>query len=111
MHELHLAEDILNKIKERASQEKKSKLTKVVAALGEGRFTHLAELKELLDQIKAGTVAAEAEIELQIVPLQSTCAQCGAPFKADKLSLACPSCGSTDIKIISGQGLEILSVI
>jgi hydrogenase nickel insertion protein HypA len=108
MHELHLAEDILRKIIEKAGGGKKVKEVRI--ALGQSRFTHLEELKEILADIAKGTVAAGAKFEFEIVPVKAACGACGAEFTAEKLRLDCEKCGSTDIQLTSGNQLEVIDV-
>lgn len=107
MHELHLAEDILRKIKEKASQEGKETLSFVKVGIGQSRFTHIEELKELLHAISKETVAAGAKIEFAVIPLKSICADCKKDFNPKELRLDCPNCGSTNIKLTTGHELVI----
>ncbi len=107
MHELHLAKDILYKITEKAKEQGKTKLENVTVVLGQARFTHFEELKELLLEISKGTVAEGAKIDFKIVPLISACAECGRGFDAEVLRLDCPHCGSTAIQVTAGNGLEV----
>ena len=118
MHELHLAEDILRKIQQchaapdaasRAGMDSRfrgnDKRT-IKVRLGENRFTHLEELKELLAQISKGTEIEGVQIDFEIVPLKAVCKKCGTEFAAQQLS--CKKCGASDIGIVSGDELEII---
>ncbi len=108
MHEMALARDILRKIEE-AAQGKKLSYAKV--QLGESRFTHMEELKELLADISNGTVAEGAKVEFEISKVKSACADCGAEFKPGaKMSLKCARCGSGNIKLTSGNELVIKEI-
>jgi hydrogenase nickel incorporation protein HypA/HybF len=107
MHELHLAEDILRKIEEKAKSEGSSEISHIKVKIGQARFTHLDELKELLSAIVKETVAEPAKIDFEIIPLQSACAKCGQAFDARELRLDCAQCGSTDLRVVSGNELEI----
>lgn len=106
MHELHLAEDILRKIKEKAEAEEKVSLIKI--ALGQSRFTHLEELRELLAQISKDTVADGARIEFEIIPVKTACADCKTEFSPKTLRLDCEKCGSTHIQVVSGNELNVI---
>jgi len=107
MHELHLAEDILRKIKEKAKEEAKEKVAHIKVAIGQSRFTHLDELKELLHAISKDTVADGARIDFDIIPLKSICADCKNDFDPKTMRLDCPACGSTNIQVSSGKELRI----
>jgi len=118
MHELHLAEDILRKIQEAAKGEgqgsrvkgQEDKLKAVKIALGQSRFTHLEELRELLTAISKDTVAEGAKIEFEIIPVKTVCAKCGQEFNPEKMRLDCPHCGSTDIQMASGNELIVKEI-
>lgn len=107
MHELALAQDILLKVKEKAEAGAEAKVSRIKIALGQTRFTHLEELKELLTEISKGTFAEGAKVEFEIIPLKSVCADCKAEFKPDKLRLDCEKCGSSNIQIVAGNELEV----
>jgi hydrogenase nickel incorporation protein HypA/HybF len=108
MHELHLAKDILYKIKEKAKEEGKEKLSAIAVSIGQARFTHLEELKELLQEIAKGTVAEGAVIDFNIIPLKSACTECGRDFDASVLRLDCPHCGGTAIQVTTGNDLDVM---
>ena len=114
MHEMALARDIFRKIEEAADtrvEGRAAKLTYVKVLLGESRFTHLAELKELLSEITRGTFADGAKIELETSPVRSACADCGAEFKpGEKMSLKCGKCGSANIQLTSGNELVVKEI-
>jgi len=114
MHEMALARDILRKIEEAEDMRvegRGAKLTYVKILLGESRFTHMAELKELLAEISKGTFAEGAKIELETSPVRSACADCGTEFKpGQKMSLTCAKCGSGNIQLTSGNELVIKEI-
>jgi len=108
MHEMALARDILRKIEE-AANGKKISYAKV--QLGESRFTHMEELKELLAGISKGTVADGAKVEFEISKVRSACADCGAEFKPGaKMSMNCAKCGSGNIQLTSGNELVVKEI-
>ena len=105
MHEMALAKDILRKIEE-AAQGKKLSYAKV--QLGESRFTHMEELRELLTDISQGTVAEGAKVEFEISKVRSACADCGAEFKpGEKMNMNCEQCGSGNIQLTGGNELVV----
>lgn len=99
-----LAQDILRLIKEKA-QGKKISSAKV--EIGASRVSHPDELLELFSMISRGTIAEGAKLEIEILPVQGSCADCGKEFNPDKLRLTCEKCGSTNIQVTSGNALVI----
>jgi hydrogenase nickel incorporation protein HypA/HybF len=114
MHEMALARDILRKIEEAAQSRvagHESPVKYVKVQLGESRFTHMEELKELLADISKGTVAEGAKVEIEVSKVKSACADCGAEFKpGQKMSLTCEKCGSGNIQLTSGNELVIKEI-
>jgi hydrogenase nickel incorporation protein HypA/HybF len=117
MHEMALARDILRKIKEAAgtkglgTEGLGKKLSYVKVQLGESRFTHIEELKELLTDISKGTIAEGAKVEFEVSPVKSACADCGTEFSPkEKMSFNCDKCGSGNIQLISGNELVIKEI-
>jgi hydrogenase nickel incorporation protein HypA/HybF len=114
MHEMALARDILRKIEETAGTRHLvpgTKLSFVKVQLGESRFTHMEELKELLAEISKGTAAEGAKVEFEISKVKSACADCGAEFKpGEKMNMNCEKCGSGNIQLTGGNELVIKEI-
>jgi hydrogenase nickel incorporation protein HypA/HybF len=114
MHEMALARDILRKIEEAAGtrgQGLGTRVNYIKVQLGESRFTHMEELKELLTDISKGTVAEGAKVEFEISKVGSACADCGTEFKpGQKMSLNCEKCGSGNIQLTAGNELVIKEI-
>jgi len=107
---MHLAQDILHKVIDKAGtrdEGRGTRVTYVKIKLGAARFTHLDELKELFSQIAKGTAIEVARIDFEVIPLKAICSDCRTDFAAAELRLDCPHCGSTAIKISSGNELLI----
>ena len=107
MHELHMAEDVLRRIKEKAAEKGLSKVSSAKVRLGASLVSDLPELKGLLADISKGTVAEGAKIKIELVPVKAACRKCGAAFDPKELRLDCPKCGSTDIGLTSGKELIV----
>jgi hydrogenase nickel incorporation protein HypA/HybF len=107
MHELGLAQDVLEKVKAEAKAKGIPKVTYAKLKIGESRITDPPEFKEIFSTISAGSVADGMRLELEILPLKAVCSDCKKEFKSKTLRLDCPHCGSTNIQISSGKQLLI----
>jgi len=105
MHELHLAEDILRKIREAGEQQGVERITSAKIALGQSRFTHMQELLEIFTDISGGI-----KLEIEVIPLKAACADCNTEFKPDKMRLNCEKCGSGNIQVVAGNELIVKSL-
>ncbi len=107
MHELGLAQDVLGKVKAEAKAKGLSKITYAKVKIGETLITDPPEFQEIFSTISMGSVAEGMQLELEISPLKALCADCKKEFNSQTPRLDCPHCGSTNIKISSGQELVI----
>jgi hydrogenase nickel incorporation protein HypA/HybF len=102
-HGFHLAEDVLRKIKATGSTAQTFRVL-----VGEGLAVSETELKDAFRVIAASTPFAQAKLEIKMVPVKAACSQCRSEFAPETFRLDCPKCGSQSIKIVSGQGIEVI---
>jgi hydrogenase nickel incorporation protein HypA/HybF len=105
MHELGLAEDVLNKVRIEAKAKGLTKVAHAKVKIGETLITDPPEFQEIFSTISTGTAADGMRLDLEILPLKSVCNACKREFNPKTLRLDCPDCGSTDIRISSGREL------
>ncbi|MBI5523026.1 MAG: hydrogenase maturation nickel metallochaperone HypA [Desulfarculus sp.] len=107
MHELSIAQSLLDIVVEEANRHGVTKVRRVGVRVG--AFTNVVpdSLSFCFDLIKEGTVAAEAELKLTPVPLAGLCQDCGAELDMSEAVFACPQCQSANVKVTQGQELLI----
>jgi Zn finger protein HypA/HybF involved in hydrogenase expression len=63
------------------------------------------------DIIKLETLAAEAKLMIENIPLGGSCRGCGSRFVAEEqFILSCPHCGSGDFFLDAGRELDITEI-
>lgn len=107
MHELGLAQDVLEKVKAGAKAKGISKVTYAKVKIGETRITDPPEFKEIFSSISAGSIADGMQLDMEILPLKAVCSDCKKEFNSKALRLDCPHCSSANIQISSGKELLI----
>ena len=107
MHELALAKDVLNKIKEAADKKGIGRASGAKVAIGETLISDPKEFEELFAAASAGTAAQGMKLELEIIPLKAECADCTKEFDPKYKRFNCSACGSMNIHIISGREIII----
>lgn len=110
MHEIHLAEDLLVKIKEKAKARGLSKVSKIKVKVGEMHTVGADELKFGFEMISKGNIIEGAIFEVEITPLAAKCSKCSKEIKEKTLKLDCPNCGSPHMEIVSGKELLVESI-
>lgn len=105
MHELAIAQSLLDIVLEEAARHGVSQVARV--GIKVGAFTNVVvdSLTFCFDLIKEGTVAAGAELVVAAIPLAGTCADCGAEVVLPEPFSPCPECGSVKVHLSQGQEL------
>jgi hydrogenase nickel incorporation protein HypA/HybF len=106
MHELAIAESIVDAVCERAAGRPVHRVTVRIGAL-------TAVLPEAMrfcfDLAVEGTVADGAELAIEQRGGAARCRECGAAVELADLILLCP-CGSADLDVTAGRELQIVSM-
>ncbi|SDE91080.1 Hydrogenase maturation factor HybF [Sporomusa acidovorans DSM 3132] len=110
MHELAIAQGILDIALRTASCHKATKVTKIKVLIGELAGIVPEALEFGFDALRAGSMAAEACLSIRMVPLTGRCRECGAQSCIDKYCFTCASCGSYALEILTGRELKVESV-
>ncbi len=110
MHEIRIAEDLSAIVLEAAVKENLSKVTKVNISFGE-LIQVVPDIFEFaFREAVRDSVAADAEIVLEIVPVKMKCSVCRTEFIVRENLFACASCGSSELEILTGKELFIKSI-
>lgn len=111
MHEMALAENVLDVVVESALQANATAVKTIYLTIGVARDVVANLFDGLLGHLSRGTVAEGAEIVIVEAPVLCRCDECGAVYPVDytdlSISWGCPSCGSKHYKTCSGMQFEI----
>ena len=110
MHELSIAESILNIIQKEVPNGDSGRVTRI--CINVGKLTALVPecLETAFQAVSRGTVAENAVLEITEVEARGHCRSCGADFDIDTLLGICEKCGSPDVKITGGDDLIVDSL-
>ena len=104
MHELSIADAIVAIAEGHAGGRRVSKVEVKVGHLRQVVPSALAFAFELVSQ---GTTVEGAELQIEDVPTRVRCRSCAARSLVDGFPLACPTCGSLDVDVQSGEELLV----
>jgi hydrogenase nickel incorporation protein HypA/HybF len=113
MHELGIIQNIFKVVEQTAIDNHLKKITKVYLKIGRFRQVVPEFLQFAFANVVKGTVAAGAELVIDIVPISGLCRACGKDFVIDAdhdILLQCPNCGAVDLEIITGKEVVLDSV-
>jgi hydrogenase nickel incorporation protein HypA/HybF len=110
MHELKIAEDLSVIVLETAERENLSIVTKVNISFGQMVQIVPEIFRFAFSETVRGTVAENARVTIEIIPVKMKCIDCGNDFRVIDNKFACDVCGSTDLRIIQGKELFVKSI-
>lgn len=106
MHELAIAESVVETILDRTEQRR---VTVVRLAVGTLSGVVPDALEFCFEVATAGTPLEGAALEIVELSGQAHCRACDRAFDVDDLVLLC-SCGSADVEVVAGRELSVTSV-
>lgn len=107
MHELSLAESVIQIIEEAAVAQQFERVRVVWLEIGSMASVEPDALRFCFDAVARDTVAQGARLEIVEVPGTGTCVDCGSVHPMTDLFDACPACGSYAVKASGGTGLRV----
>lgn len=111
MHELGIAKDLLDIALAKAKENNLKKITKISIKLGVAAGIEEDFLRHsFVDHLLPGTIAGSCLLEISKEGVAAKCRKCSVPFTPEAMVLACPSCRSKDIEIISGKDVYVASI-
>ena len=110
MHEFSITQSLLSIALDRADEAKAGKITGIHLIIGE--LSSIVEdcVQFYFDFLSQGTIAAEASLFFERIPVQLRCHGCGKVFSPDGLDWSCPECQESQVEIISGRGCYVQSI-
>ena len=110
MHELGIAEELSSIVVETAKKENLSKVTRVSIIFGQ-LVQIVPEIFEFaFRETVRNTIASEAELSMEIVPVRLQCKTCGSDLPLEDNRFECSVCSSSDIEIVQGKEMFIKSI-
>lgn len=111
MHELSIAQSIVDAVETRATECKATLVKSVRLRIGEANsivpdsLTFCFDMLTSLDPMLAG-----AQLLIDNVPHRARCSHCAIDFPVQNFVAQCPTCGEWSNDIISGTELQILDM-
>ena len=110
MHELSIAQSVIEQVEVVARREKAVRVLTVTLTIGALSGVERESLEFVFPMAAEGTLAEKAALAVEEVPARLTCRACRAESDARMPLLACGKCGSGDVEISGGRDLFIKSV-
>jgi hydrogenase nickel incorporation protein HypA/HybF len=109
MHELAIAQNIKSIVEENI-KDKEMTVCKIKVQVGKLRAVVPDFLKYSFQYSTEGTSMQGAELEINEIPVNCKCKNCGAKFTIEEPLFICPNCGSQQIDVLTGMELLVESI-
>lgn len=111
MHELSIAQSIIGVIAEQCVRSGHSQIESVNLRIGRASGIMPDALVFAFDAIKTDTIARDAILNIEHVPVTGICNDCGSTFTVEEeYILACPDCGLNSFRITAGREMDIIDI-
>jgi hydrogenase nickel incorporation protein HypA/HybF len=110
MHEFGIIQDILAALDKTAKEKHIKHITAVNLKIGKLRQVIPENLRFAFLTLAVGTVAAGAELNIELVPILVKCQNCHKDFEVEENVYICPHCQGTNLTILSGQDIVLESI-
>lgn len=110
MHELSIAQNIVDILNEQLKPQERRRISSVSVRIGELSGVVPESLEFSFQVIAAESEFPSAVLQMELVPVSAKCNQCGKTSSLSYGVFFCPECGSGDVAILTGQELQVVAV-
>ena len=107
MHEMSLAEGVLQLIEDSAKTQDFSRVKTVWLEIGQLAGVEVEAMKFCFDAVVRDSIAQDAKLEIIDTPGQAWCMQCSDTVQVQALYDVCPKCGSHQIQVTGGNEMRV----
>ena len=108
MHEMSICQALMDQVERIVNEQGASKVDRILLSIGPLSGVEPELLSRAYEVSRAGTVAENAELEIESGPIVVECRSCGASGNAGVSRLVCPSCGDWQVNLTQGDELLLL---
>ena len=111
MHELSIAESILEMVEQEALHNHFTKVKTITLTIGAVAGVEIELLNTYLPLVFDKTLAAEAHVIIEPAPAEAICNSCNEQSKLQSLHEMCPHCQAFQWQWISGREIKIKDLL
>lgn len=110
MHEVGIIQSTIEMAEKSARGSGATRIHELKMQIGTMSSVVAESLEFAFEVIRKGTMAEEARLVIEKVPLSAWCDRCGKEFLSEDYSLKCADCGQTSHDIRHGRELALVSM-
>ncbi len=110
MHEVGIIQSMLDLAIQTAQQNQASRIHQIRLRVGVMSGVVADALNFAFEVVRQGTMAAEARLEVESVPMACWCVKCQREFEPADFPCECPACHQFSAELRRGRELELASL-
>ena len=110
MHEMSLAESIIQIVEETAQANGGGLVRRVRLEIGALSHVEIDALRFCFDAVTRDSLAAGAELTIDSPPGRAWCLGCSSSVELRRLGDACPLCGSHQLAVTQGEEMRVKDI-
>ena len=110
MHELSVCQALIEQVERVARENDASRVVSIVITVGPLSGVEPQLLEHAYPLAAAGTIAENATLTVETVPVRVRCRTCGAETEASPNRLVCGACGDWQADVTSGEEMILTRV-
>ena len=107
MHEMSLAEGMIQLIEENSRSQNFTQVTRVCLEIGRLSNVEVEAMRFCFEAVVAGTIAQGAKLEISEIPGIGWCMDCSKSIEYQALYDPCPLCGNYKVQVTGGNEMLI----
>lgn len=107
MHEMSLAENVLQIIEDTAHQQSFTRVKTIWLEIGQLACVEQESLRFCFDVVARDSIAQHAQLEIIVIPAAGWCELCMQEVPMAALYDACLHCGNYGLKVVRGDSLRV----
>lgn len=108
MHEVSIAQGLLNLAVDNCEKQGYASIQSIKVRIGKASGVLPDSLLFVFEALKAGSIAKDATLIIEEVPVGGFCESCKKKFSVEEtFVISCPLCGSREIRVETGRELNI----
>jgi len=107
MHELSIADAILDSVRSEAEKRPGAHVTKVGVRIGALSGVEPEALSFGFSALVQGTALEPLDLVIELVPRRQRCKACDLTFEVPEDVLTCPHCGNGETLMVGGDELDL----
>ncbi len=107
MHEMSLAENVLQIIEDSAREQHFSRVKTVQLEIGQLAGVEVEAMKFCFEAVARDSIAQDATLEIIETPGQAHCMQCARTVHVQALLDGCPQCGNLQLQVTGGNEMRV----